>query len=87
MKDVTNVPAIYKDEILHDKILEANLFNDFFSDQKQLVHNQQIILSREQELRRADQEILKQNQDMMQSLINNLCKTTNFLLATKAKEN
>ena len=73
LRDITNVPAIYKDEILNDMILQSNLFSDFFTNQSKLIHDQQTIIAREQELRRKDQE-------MMANLINSLCKTNDLLL-------
>ena len=34
MKDIINTPALYEDEILNDKVLEANLFKDYYNEFK-----------------------------------------------------
>lgn len=40
LKNITNAPpAVYEDEILHDKILASNVFNDFYGNQSKLVHS------------------------------------------------
>ena len=74
-------------EIFGDKKFMLNFFSDFNDNQQKTIHNNQVIMAREQNLRRHEQEIrqrdqsLRENdQEIMKNLIEQLCSTNRKLL-------
>ena len=82
MKDITNQMADFEDQNF-----QTNFFTDFFENQNEVTKKQQIIIAREQELRKtklkiekSKLEIEKNNQKTMQDLIANVCAINQKLM-------
>ena len=82
MKDITNQMADFEDQNF-----QTNFFTDFFENQNEVTKKQQIIIAREQKLRKtkleiekSKLEIEKNNQKTMQDLIANVCAINQKLM-------